>query len=307
MELRHLRYFNEVATEMNFTRAAEKLNIAQPPLSKQIKDLEEELGVELFVRRPHYLALTPEGEMLKQYAAQIIALADKAAETVREMGQGLNGTIYIATVEGHTLRMLSRYISEFSTRYPSVQYNLWTGSADEVMVRVKNGLCDFAILADIKDTEGVEYYNLVKERWTALIPASNPLASLPGNEIAARELLPFDLILPSRSERFNEVSNWFRDSEVKPKVRCRYTNVLSAYELSRQSVGISIYPGETDEILGFNSNDEVIVKMISNPTVTSTYVMLYNINRVLPHVVNEFIDFILDENKVARPKKRSGK
>ena len=82
MELRHLRYFYAVALEMNFTKAAESLHIAQPPLSRQIMDLEEELGVKLFIRRPHFLALTPEGELLKQYAAQILDLADKAAENV---------------------------------------------------------------------------------------------------------------------------------------------------------------------------------------------------------------------------------
>ena len=128
MELRHLQYFYEVSNEMNFTRAAEKLCIAQPPLSRQIRDLEEELGVQLFERRPHFLGLTPEGSVFRQYAGQILELADRAKEVVREMGQGLNGTIDISAVEGgSTQRMLSKWIKEFSETHPAVRFNIWTG------------------------------------------------------------------------------------------------------------------------------------------------------------------------------------
>ena len=303
MELRHLRYFYETATEMNFTRAAEKLNIAQPPLSKQIKDLEEELGVLLFVRRPHFLALTPEGEMLKQYAAQILGLADKASATVKEMGQGLNGTIYISTVEGHTLRELSGWISLFHQQYPLVQFNLWTGTADDINVRVKNGLCDFAILADISDLEGIGYYKLYQEYWTAFIPGDNPLAESAEETVNAKDLLPYDLIIPNREQRFETVKSWYSDSEEKPRIVCRYTNVLSAYELSRQSVGISIYPGEADEIIGSRTSSRVVAKQIVNPSVKATYYMLYNKNRVMQNVVKEFMDFI---RKQSRVKKREG-
>ncbi len=100
MELRHIRYFKAVAEEKNFTRAAEKLAIAQPPLSRQIQDLEEELGTELFVRSPHKVTLTEEGELFLQYASQILDLVSKSEEEVREMREGLTGTLYIASVEG---------------------------------------------------------------------------------------------------------------------------------------------------------------------------------------------------------------
>ncbi|MDO5139889.1 MAG: LysR family transcriptional regulator [Eubacteriales bacterium] len=299
MELRHLRYFYETANEMNFTRAAEKLNIAQPPLSKQIKDLEHELGVELFVRRPHFLALTPEGEMLKQYASQILSLADKAVETIREMGQGLNGTIYISTVEGHTLRALSRWISMFSKQYPSVQYNLWTGSADEIIARIRTGLCDLAILADIRDTEGLEYFKLFQENWSAIIPEEFPLSSQPGSTVKATELLPYDLIIPARPERLDEVQNWYRNNEEKPKIRCRYTNVLSAYELARQGVGIAIYPGEAESIVDPKViSTRVALKAITNPMVKANYVMLSDKNRILPHVVYEFMSFVRKQSRL---------
>ena len=100
MELRHIRYFKAVAEEKNFTRAAEKLAIAQPPLSRQIQDLEAELGTQLFIRSPHKVTLTEEGELFLQYASQILDLVHRSEEEVRERKEGLQGTLYIASVEG---------------------------------------------------------------------------------------------------------------------------------------------------------------------------------------------------------------
>ena len=93
MELRHIRYFLAVAEEMNFTRAAERLHIAQPPLSRQIQELEAELDAKLFIRKPHALQLTEEGVLFRQYAQQILELVKKSSEDIREMEHGLQGTL----------------------------------------------------------------------------------------------------------------------------------------------------------------------------------------------------------------------
>ena len=100
MELRHIRYFKAVAEEKSFTKAAEQLAIAQPPLSRQIQDLEAELGTTLFLRTPHKVSLTEEGELFLQYANQILDLVNRSEEDVRERKEGLQGTLYIASVEG---------------------------------------------------------------------------------------------------------------------------------------------------------------------------------------------------------------
>lgn len=298
MELRHLRYFYEAANEMNFTKAAEKLNIAQPPLSKQIKDLETELGVSLFVRRPHFLALTPEGEILKQYAAQILGLADKASETLQNMGQGLHGTVEIACVEGNILRFLAEWIAEFRKLHPAVQYNIWTGGADDIIGRLRSGLSDFALIADVTDTEGIAHHKLFNEHWTAIIPSDNPLAGAKGDSVSVAELLPYDLIIPTRTDRLEEINNWYKYSEEKPKIRCRYSNILTAYELSRCSIGVSILPGDAREVAGHDKGDHVVCKRIRDCEAEASLELVSNKYRVLPNVVFEFMTFIRNKARL---------
>lgn len=142
MELRHIRYFVTVAEELNFTRAAARLCIAQPPLSRQIQDLEAELGAPLFLRKPRALQLTEEGTLFLQYARQVLELVDRSAEDIRDMKQGLQGSLYLASVEGHAPRLFSSWIAGFHKNYPQVQYSLWNGDTDEVESRVNKGLCD---------------------------------------------------------------------------------------------------------------------------------------------------------------------
>ena len=293
MELRHLRYFYAVAREMNFTKAAEALHIAQPPLSRQIRDLEEELGVRLFIRRPHFMALTPEGELLKQYAAQILDLADKAAENVREIGRGLNGTINISTIEGRTLQVLSEWIASFSAQHPAVRYNIWTGGTDEITTRIRNGLCDFAIAQDVRETPGICCESLFIENWTALIPGDYAAAALTGETIEKDELLPYELIIPMRTGRQEEILSWF--TEGKPRIRCRFTHVMTAYELARQSMGIAIFPGTAPDFLQAQSRDgRVVLKALSGVPTRPEYVLLYSEDRTLPNVVQQFMEHILE-------------
>ena len=119
MELRHIRYFLAVAEEMNFSRAAEKLCIAQPPLSRQIMDLEKELGVILFNRKNHTVSLTDEGVLFKQYAIQVLDLVDQSTSEVRELRHGLQGMINLGTVEGNAPRILAEWISGFHIEDPA--------------------------------------------------------------------------------------------------------------------------------------------------------------------------------------------
>ena len=286
MELRHIRYFMAVASEMNFTAAANKLNIAQPPLSRQIQDLESELGVKLFIRKHHALQLTEEGALFKQYAIQVLDLVEKSTEDIREMKHGLQGTLYIASVEGHAPHLLAEWISDFHKINPHVQYNLWNGNSDDVINRVMNGLCDIAVIMEPHNAEGIEAVPVYSEPWIAIIPADNPLAKQPGDTVELSALSEYELIIPSRPSRLDEIYSWFQKSAKKPVIRCKIAHLLSAYELSRLGVGITIYPASATTLAG---NNDVCIKKIDNPSVTASYILIWNKYRTLPHIAKEFI------------------
>ena len=190
MELRHIRYFKAVAEEKNFTRAAEKLAIAQPPLSRQIQDLEEDLGTKLFERSPHKVKLTEEGELFLQYASQILDLVNRSEEEVRIRKEGLQGTLYIASVEGCGPHLFAHWISEFQKMHPHVQYILWNGNTDDVNNRVTKSLCEVAMITAPFNTEEFHVLEVYEEPWVAMIPEGHPLYSETNEPINPNELLP---------------------------------------------------------------------------------------------------------------------
>lgn len=289
MELRHIRYFKTVAEEKNFTRAAEKLAIAQPPLSRQIQDLEEELGTTLFVRTPHKVTLTEEGELFLQYATQILDLVNRSEEEVREMKEGLQGTLYIASVEGCGPRLFAEWIAAFRQKHPHVQYNLWNGNTDDVNNRVTKGLCELAMITAPYNTEEFNVLPVYKEPWIAMIPKGHPLYSEEEEAVVPDELLTFDLLIPSRESRKSEISKWFSDQSRTPIIRGRIAHMMNAYELSRHGVGISIFP---ESISALVHNQDVCIRRIDHPNAFASYALIWKKNHTLSHVAEEFITYI---------------
>lgn len=288
MELRHIRYFMAVADEKNFTRAAEKLCIAQPPLSRQIRDLEEELDCTLFERSPHSLKLTSEGELFYQYAKQILELVSRSTEDVKEVHEGLQGTLYIASVEGYAPILFSKWIKNFKDIYPHVQYNLWNGDTDDVVSRIENGLCELAIITAPYDNEEFEVIPVHEEPWVAVIPMGHPL-STDESPITPSELLPYELLIPSRKSRKSEIDHWFDNLESKPIIRGRVAHVMNAYELSRQGIGIAIYPASIAHIA---DKSDVCIRNINHPDAVASYALIYEKKRPLSKIAEAFVSSI---------------
>ncbi len=287
MELRHLRYFLAVCDEMNITKAAEKLMMAQPPLSRQIKDLEEELGTELFVRGHHTLSLTEEGIRFRDYAHRIITLSDRSVEDIREMHTGLRGTVYIAEVEGKAPRLTASLIAAFAGKYPDVQYNIWNGNSDEVTARVKNGLADFAIIMEPFEPTGLHHIPIFSEPWIAMFSADHPLAATKGKTIPLEKLADHELIIPSRGSRLQEISDWFAPLGITPKIKARIANSTIAYELCEKNVGVAIYPAAVADLV---KDERVLIREITKPVHKASYVLIYPDNHPMSPVADRFIE-----------------
>lgn len=289
MELRHIRYFLAVAEELNFTKAAEKLCIAQPPLSRQIKDLEDELGTQLFLRKPHSLTLTEEGVHFRQYAIRILELVNKSIDDVKEMETGLRGRLYIASVEGAAPRLLAKWIAEFKKENPNVQYDLWSGTTDEIVSRLEKGLCDLAVIMTPFSEEKVNAIPVYSEPWVAIIPKDDPLAKKKGNSVTPEELASKELIIPSRESRRNEIRAWMSGLEKPLNVRCRVAHISSAVELAANGVGITIFPSSGGII---NYEEKVVIKSIKHRDAVARYYLIWSKERPLSKTAEVFLSSI---------------
>lgn len=284
MELRHIRYFLTVAEEGSFTKAADKLLIAQPPLSRQIRDLEEELDAKLFERKNHGVTLTEAGVRFRQYASQIAALSDRSIEDIRDMSEGLQGILYLATVEAKAPQILSGWIAGFAQEYPHVEFNLWNGNTDDIVQRIHNGLCEIGLITAPFDEESLEGVEVYKEPWVAIMPSDHPLALIPGDTVELSRLAPYGLLIPSRASRLKEIEDWFAPLDIVPRIVCRLAHMQNAIELTRKEVGISIFPGAVADYIG----EDIAVKRIVSPDVFATYVCIRDKERKLSMVAEKF-------------------
>lgn len=289
MELRTLRYFVVTAQELNITRAAEKLNMSQPPLSNQIKGLEEELGARLFVRGKRRLQMTDEGRHLYRRALQILELAEKTKSEFEELGGGLSGTLYLGTIEGRAPYLAARWIAGFRDEYPLVRYSLWNGSSDDVIDRLYRGLADIALVAAPYNTERMNGLYVGSEPWVAIIPREHPLARTEGRELPLRALAGQPLIIPSRRSRIEAIRRWFGEIGEEPQSLCETANYLDAVALSEQNVGISIFPQTT-----YTPNALVVTKVITEPMKKVDYHLVWRRDEKPAELPQAFIDYVAD-------------
>lgn len=217
MEIRVLRYFLAVVREEGINRAAEVLHITQPTLSRQLAQLEEEVGVKLFYRGAKKITLTNEGILLRRRAEEILSLVDRTQQELGEQDALVEGRIVIGGGELAAMQLLPEMIEGFREKYPLVTFDIFTGNADLVKEQMDKGLIDIGVLLEPIDMEKYEFIRLQgKERWVLLMRPDDPLAEK--EAIHAKDLENAPLILPRRTNIQNELSNWlgssFREQQV---------------------------------------------------------------------------------------------
>lgn len=289
MDLRTLRYFTVVAEELNITHAAERLCMSQPPLSNQMKALEEELGVKLFIRGKRQLQLTDAGRLLLLRATQILDMTEKAQREVMSLEGGMSGTINLGIVEGRAPFLIARWIAGFKEEFPNVKYSMWNGSSDDVLDRLRQGLVDLAVIAAPYDTEHLEGITVGRGPWVAIMSRTNELAQLPGDEISLQSLAGKPLIVPSRPSRIDAIRAWFAEAGAEPNIICTLSNYLDAIAMSELDIGITIFPRTT-----YTPNDLLVTKIITEPARQIEYVLVRMKNREPTELMTEFINFVRD-------------
>ena len=160
MEIRILRYFLEIAREENMTRAAESLHVSQPSLSKQMKELECELGKKLFRRGTSGIHLTDEGMLLRKRAEDILDMVDKTTDEFKALNEVTGGDVYIGCAESWQIRHLAGVIKEFRKQYPNLRTHILSGDTEQVAERLDKGLLDFAVIVEPPNLAKYNYIEL---------------------------------------------------------------------------------------------------------------------------------------------------
>ena len=290
MDLRALSYFVTVAEELNITKAAEKLCMSQPPLSSQIKALEQELNTMLFIRGKRHLQLTDSGRLLYRRAKELLSLADKASSEIISMSQGMTGTISIGLVEGSAPNIASAWIEQFISQYPQVRFRIMDGNSDDLINKLRSGIISLAVITSPCDHSLLNNFLVGKEKMTAFMSKDNPLASIPGDTIDLCLLKNQPLIVPTRTALIDMIYKWFKEIQSEPRIVCEMDNYLDVAALAGRNIGISLFP-KTSYIL----NPSIIAKEIINPERYIEYLFVWLKGRPLPRVEEAFIDHVREK------------
>lgn len=234
MEIRVLRYFLMVAREENITKAANLLHLTQPTLSRQLMQLEEELGVTLFRRSKHRIILTEDGMLLRRRAEEIVSLAEKTRDDLRHKQDHLAGTIAVGSGELQSSRFLTQLIAAFQKENPLVSFRIYSGNSDNIKERIERGLLDIGLLQEPVDIAKYHFVRTpVQEQWGVLVRADAELAAK--DRVSPADLAGLPLILPERENVQNELLNWFGSLAEKLHITATGNLLYNLASLARDS------------------------------------------------------------------------
>jgi DNA-binding transcriptional LysR family regulator len=221
MELRHLRYFLAVGEALNFTKAAAQLRVAQPALSRQVQDLEDEIGVDLLRRSPRGVTLTAEGKLFLEEVRDLLKRADESVEKVRALARGEYGELHVGYAPTPTAEILPPGLALFQRTVPRVRLVLHDLSSDELINGLRNGTLELAIMVEPAEEQmaGVEFESLRAYSLLIALPADHPFArlkSVPLVKVAAEPLIVFRR--KDYPESYEFLERVFGAIHVKPRI-----------------------------------------------------------------------------------------
>ena len=240
MEIRVLRYFLAVAQEGSVTRAARALHLTQPTLSRQIRELEEELGQTLFSRGGRELSLTREGLLLRQRAEEIVGLAEITEKEFRSLGEKtVSGDLSLGCGGSKALSFVTDALKVLQDEHPLIIPHFFSGNGEIVMDRLDKGLLDFAVLMGAENTERYSSLPLPNhDTWGLLMDKDDPMAQK--KAITAEDLLDIPLILSSQSLSRDELSGWLGFPMSRLHIAATYTLLFNGSLMVRSGLGYAL-------------------------------------------------------------------
>lgn len=285
MELRVLRYFLVVAREESITRAADYLHLTQPTLSRQLMDLEKELGKKLFVRGSRRVSLTEEGMLLRKRAGEMIELEEKTLAELQQDSEAVSGDVFIGAGETDAMRMVGRAACQLRREGARVCCHLYSGNSIDVSERLDRGLLDFGILLGAIDTRKYDSLLLpAKDIWGVLMPAAHPLAKK--KSIRAEELWDEPLILSRQGMIESDISRWLKKETGQLHVAATYNLVFNASLMVKEGVGLAL---TFDRLVGTGSDSGLAFRPLS-PKVESGMQVVWKKYQVHSRAAERFLE-----------------
>jgi len=296
VELRVLRYFLVIAREQGITRAAEALHITQPTLSRQIAELEAELGVQLFDRSGRQIQLTEAGILFRRRAMEILQLVDRTQEEMSSQDEEVSGTVAVGCGVIAAFHDFAKCLGEFRQVCPHVDFRLHTGDADDVRQRIDQGLLDLGLFVEPVPTEQYDYVRFpTKDRWCVMLPADSPLAAQAS--VTAEDIKDLPLIIPPRAQMRSELANWF--GRPVEELNVPFTSNLSQNSamLVAHHLAVSIIQMGSQPY----ADPAYIALRPLTPELSSTAILAWRRAQPYPRAVQKFISFMQEHVPHMRP------
>lgn len=269
MELRVLQYFLAIAREESISKAAEYLHISQPTLSRQIRDLEDQLGTLLFERGSRKISLTEDGLLLRKRAEEIIRLVDKTESEIISGETELNGDIYIGCGETEGMTLIARAMKRMQHEHPYVQFHLHSGNAEDIIERLEKGLIDFGVLIGKHDVSKYNYIKVpFKDIWGVLMRKDSPLANR--DTVTIEDLINLPLILSTQEIKNNQIFQYLLEND-NYHIVATYNLIYNASLMVKEGVGYAI---GLDKLINTDCTSELCFKPLE-PKITNEIILVW--------------------------------
>ena len=287
MELRVLQYFLAVAREQSISGAAEFLHLSQPTLSRQLKDLEEELGKQLFIRGNRKITLTEEGVLLRKRAGEILELVKKTEQEIALSDDTVAGDIYIGAGETDAIRVIAKAAQQLQRKYPEVRLHIASGDAADVVEKLDKGLIDFGVLFDPQDLSKYNYLKIPeKDTWGVLMRRDAALAQKAC--IRPEDLWDKPLILSRQHREGSALLMWLNRSEADLHIVATYSLLYNGSILVNEGIGYAI---TLDRIINTNGSNLCFRPLA--PTLQAGLCVVWKKYQVFTKAAELFLDSLL--------------
>ena len=289
MEIRVLKYFLTVAEIGNITKAANSMHLTQPTLSRQLQDLERELGQKLFVRGSKSVTLTPEGMVLRRRAQEIMELVEKTENEFFSIKDDVSGDIFIGAGETKTIKLIADVMKTLQKKYQKIKFHIVSGDSEDLSEKLDKGILDFCIFIEPFIPDKYNYINLSeKDTWGILLRQDDPLAKK--ESIKVEDIINLPILISrqaiKKSFENNPILDWFGDNFDKMHIAGTYNLLYNAAIMTENEIGYAL---GLDRLIADTLNSPLTFRPL-NPKLQVCVSIAWKKNQVFSKAAKLFLD-----------------